>query len=131
MANTLTVDETRLRFQWQWTITELEEGDKDGSIENVPMQVGDRLFLFFISDREVCFHRRSKGGFSNDRSWEEARGIFNPKTGRITGDIVSDKGFRTLFSIELTIDPRTGEGCIRGTHSHNPTDGHWGGNDRN
>ncbi len=123
-----TANETRVRYQWLWTIKELVEGDC-GTTEKVPMQVGDRLFVFFVSENEVCFHRRGKSGFANDRVWEETRGLFNPKTGHITGEIMDEQGSRTMFTIKLSINDKTGEGRIEGKHTYNPDAGGWIGND--
>lgn len=128
MTVSLGNNETKVRYQWLWTITEIIPGD-DCTTDKVPMKVGDRLFVFFVSDNEVCFHRRGRAGFANDKVWEETRGLFNPKTGNITGEIADECGFRTMFTIRLAIDDKTGKGTIDGTHTYNPNGGGWKGND--
>ncbi|MEL7538501.1 MAG: hypothetical protein AAFX44_15890 [Pseudomonadota bacterium] len=124
----LTENETRTRYQWLWTITKIYDGD-EGHARNVPMQVGDRLFIFFISDREVCFHRRGRKGFDNDPGWEEALGVYSPKTNEIVGQIVSTEGFKTDFTIRLDTDEKSGKRIIVGSHRYNPGAGGWRGDD--
>ncbi len=118
----------RERFQWLWTINSVKPVENKKNI-GVPMREGDRLFVFFVSEFEVCFHRRGKKGFVNDTAWENARGIYNPRTGQIAGEIIDDSGDKTVFVISLDIDPETGEGCIHGRHFYNPESGDWGGTD--
>ena len=120
-------DEKRERFQWLWRIYDVYKKDDDNT-EKVPMQVGDRLFLFFISDTEVCFHRRPEKGFENDRAWNETRGTYCPESKEIKGSITDDAGQTTEYTITLEIDS-SGRGKITGEHSYNPTAGGWHGND--
>lgn len=131
-------NDIRNRFQWVWNIDRVRnvrhpepkgKSKKPQAYPKVPMKKGDRLFLFFVSEYEVCFHRRGKSGFENDEAWEVARGIFNPKTNNITGEIIDEKGNRTVYVISLRIDPKTGRGCISGKHFYNPEVGSWSGGD--
>ncbi len=121
-------DTKRERFQWLWTIENVEEKENEKKI-GVPMEEGDRLFVFFVSEFEVCFHRRGRKGFINDSAWDGARGIYNPNTDQITGEIVDDDGKATIFVMSIEIDKETGAGTLNGKHFYNPETGSWIGRD--
>lgn len=114
----------RERYQWLWKIVGVECKENERNI-GVPMEQGDRLFVFFVSEFEVCFHRRGKKGFINDSAWDNARGCYNPNTDEITGQIVDDDGKTTIFCMSIEIDNETGAGTLTGRHFYNPETADW------
>ena len=124
MATAEEIATIKNRYQWLWKIDTVDPGE-DGTFDHLPMEIGDRLFIFFVSDDEVCFHKRSSTGSVNDPGWESARGVFFDKTGKILGEIDDPKKGMTTFTISLDLESSR----IRGEHRYNPGGGGWGGGD--
>lgn len=120
----------RKRFAWLWTVEKLIPGEdkkcsgEGGTVDTIPMEVGDRLMVFFLDEHQVCFHKRSRDAFANDAVWQSARGVFNADANDHTGQIVAQFDDGRFVKITLNIDA-DGKGTLTGTHYRNPGDGGW------
>lgn len=115
MENEQTLD-IRGRYQWVWQVTNVDVKPD----ESVPMEEGDRLYIYFVTGDQVCFHHRSRNGNENAGLWESGVGVYSEETGLVVGQLPD----ATTFSMSLKFDAN-GAGTLSCDHRRNPPTGGW------
>ncbi|MEL7025357.1 MAG: hypothetical protein AAGL69_16605 [Pseudomonadota bacterium] len=106
-------------YDWVWLVRTVK--NEDG--EQVPMEVGDLLYICIHDKRTVQFRQRSKKKPENERLWDGATGTYCAETGTVSGTLTD----KTTF--EMSITPGKACNVIRSKHKRNPDQGQWGGDD--
>ncbi|MEO0366510.1 MAG: hypothetical protein AAF265_13600 [Pseudomonadota bacterium] len=110
---------TRETYDWVWLVRKVTNEPK----EQVPMEVGDLLFICVDKDNTVQFRQRSKAKPENERLWDGATGTYCAQTGTVSGTLTD----KTTFEMSV----KQGKACnvITSAHKRNPPTGGWEGDD--
>lgn len=106
-------------YDWVWFVRSV----KNEPQEQLPMEVGDLLFISVGKDSSVQFRQRSKKKPENETLWDGATGEYCTQTGTVSGTLTD----KTTFEMNV----KQGKACnvITSAHKRNPPTGSWEGDD--
>lgn len=109
----------RTNFEWTWTVKKVEPAKG----EELPVNVGDKVYVKVDENGVACFHRRKEGNNCNCPFWDQGQGRYDAGTKEIDGSLPDG----TTFKMRLqACQDRT---LLISEHQRNPPQGHWEADD--